>query len=43
MDLDRAAPHPEMVNAGIETLSEGTIRIAGGYALVTVEKYGDRK
>ena len=28
---DRAAPHPEMVRAGIEALSEGAERTADGY------------
>jgi hypothetical protein len=28
---DQAAPHPEMVRAGMEALSEGTILLADGY------------
>jgi hypothetical protein len=31
MRPDRAVPHPEMVNAGIERLSEGTILLTDGY------------
>ena len=43
MRLDRAAPHPEMVSAGIEALSEETNLFADGYGLVTEENCEERK
>ena len=43
MRPDWAAPHPEMVRAGIEMLSTGTMRVADGYGLVTLEDSEKRK
>ena len=37
MRPDRAAPHPKMVRAGREMLSEGTNTAGDGTGLVTVE------
>jgi hypothetical protein len=43
MTPNRAAPHPEMVNAASEVLRKGTIPAAGGYGLVTVADSEKRK
>jgi len=43
MRSDRAAPHPEMVGAGIAVLSEGTNLLEDGTGLITAEDGEERK